>query len=79
VLASPPPPHLVHRRAQASHTTALRAVTTRKSAPVGLAVLARPLGQAELKAVGREPAHHCAADFEIIFFSLIIPEIGASF
>jgi hypothetical protein len=37
------------------------------------------LGQADLKAVGRELAHHCAAVFEFVFFSLLIKEIGACF
>jgi hypothetical protein len=49
------------------------------AAPVGPVTLLGPLGQAEPKAVGREPGHHYAAVFEFIFLSLIIPEIGASF
>jgi hypothetical protein len=78
VLAPPPPPHLVCRRAWVDHAVRGDRVGERVG-PVGPTALPGRLGQAEPKAVGQEPAQHCASDFEFVFFFLIISEIGASF
>jgi hypothetical protein len=71
VLASPPPPHLVCRRARADRTTAaVRGRCDHAGERVGRASLVRPLGQAEGWKLGHSAAQHYAPGILIFHFLL---------